>query len=139
MPNLHSTLTSELEEIGRLAEIIEAWAEDLDLPMKTVMETNLMLDELITNVISYGYRSEPGHPIDVSISIEGALMTIRLADKAPAFDPLQSETPDVTADIDDRDIGGLGIHFVRKLSQSMHYSRVDEQNVVVLEKTIPGR
>lgn len=135
---LTRTLDSNLNEIGVLAEALELWAEPLDLPMKAVMETNLMLDELITNIVSHGYGGEAGHPIDVSISLAADLLTIRLVDRAKPFNLLEVGEADTELGLDERDIGGLGVMFVRKLSKSIDYQRVDEQNIVTIEKVIPG-
>jgi anti-sigma regulatory factor (Ser/Thr protein kinase) len=132
------TIDSTLAEIGVLAEAIDAWAEGLDLPMKTVMETNLMLDELITNIVSYGYQSEAGHPIEVALHLAGDTLTIRLADSGPPFNLLDAAEADTALSLEDRDIGGLGIHFVRKLAQSIAYARENDQNVVTIEKLVPG-
>jgi serine/threonine-protein kinase RsbW len=134
----HSTIDSALTEIGVLAEAIEAWAEPMDLPMKTVMETNLMLDELITNIVSHGYAGEAGHPIDVDLGIAGDTLTIILTDSAAPFNLLDAAQADTELGIEERDIGGLGIHFVRKLAKSIAYARVNDRNVVTIEKLVPG-
>jgi anti-sigma regulatory factor (Ser/Thr protein kinase) len=139
MTMLQLRLDSDLTEIGRLAEALEVWAEPLDLPMKVVMETNLMLDELITNIITYGYGGTAGSNVDVSIEIAGDTLRITLADDAPEFNLLEAADTDTTASLDDRDIGGLGIHFVRKLASRIDYARRDNRNVVTLEKALPGR
>jgi serine/threonine-protein kinase RsbW len=131
-------IRSQLSEIGTLAEALEEWADGRELPLKPIMETNLMLDELITNIVTHGYGNRDDQAISVRVDLTDNMLEIRLTDQAPPFDLLQIEAADTEAGIDDRDIGGLGIHFVRKLSDSVAYERVAGQNVVIIRKRLPA-
>jgi anti-sigma regulatory factor (Ser/Thr protein kinase) len=125
----------KLEEIARLAESIDRWCSDAGVPAKTAYEINLMLDELITNTVSYGFADGRHGQIWVRIELvaDGELQ-ITLTDDAPPFNPIKLDDPDVGADIEHRRIGGLGIYFVKQLSERIEYSDLGNGNELRLLK-----
>ncbi|KUG29786.1 serine-protein kinase rsbw [hydrocarbon metagenome] len=129
-------LSNQLPELDRLAEAVEAFGERHGFPRKTVYQLRLVLDELLTNVISYGFSDNKDHEIEVEIRLAGSQLQFRIEDDAAPFDPLRVDSPDLTTTVEDRAIGGLGIHLVRKLMDSVHYERRDDKNRLFLEKTI---
>lgn len=128
-------LKNELEEIQSLAEAIELFGEENGIPAKTLFQINLALDELLTNTISYGYPEGGEHEILVSILPTGEReLRLEIRDDGKAFNPLDTEEPDISQDIDERPIGGLGIHLVRQMMDEIEYIRKDEQNILVMRK-----
>ncbi|WP_212745106.1 ATP-binding protein [Hydrogenophaga sp. 2FB] len=119
-------LENRLDEISKLAEAFEKWATDARVPQATIRAVNLMLDELISNVVMYAYPASQRGEILVDAWISPGQLEVRLTDHAFAFNSLQARQPDVRADIDDRRIGGLGIHFVRQLADVVTYERTTE-------------
>ena len=95
---------------------------------------NLSLDELLTNTISYGYDDGDSHRIDVAVRMEGSAIVVEISDDAKPFDPADAPQPDTGAMLEDRPIGGLGVHFVRKMMDGFRYSRSGGRNVVTLTK-----
>lgn len=95
---------------------------------------NLSLDELLTNTISYGYEDDGAHTIEIELSKDGNGVTVVLADDARAFDPTAAADPDIDADLDERALGGLGIHIVRAMMDEISYRRVDGRNELTLTK-----
>lgn len=129
-------LKNELEEIQLLAEAIELFGEENGIPAKALFQVNLALDELLTNTISYGYPEGGEHEILVSLILEGERkLRIEIHDDGEAFNPLETEEPDTSQDIDERPIGGLGIHLVRQMMDEIEYIRKDEQNILLIRKT----
>jgi serine/threonine-protein kinase RsbW len=129
------TMPPKLEEIARLAEAIEGWCLEAGVPYKTAFEINLMLDELITNTVSYGFSDGREGKIWVRIEHTGpSQLQITLTDNAPAFNPIDAHDPDVEADIEHRRIGGLGIYFVKQLSERIEYQALGEGNELRLWK-----
>lgn len=133
-PALHLTVRTDLSEIGRIADEIEAFCEEHGLGAGVAHAVNLSLDELLTNTISYGYDDASGHVIEIELAVDGDRLTIVLRDDARAFDPTQAPAPDLDADIDDRVLGGLGIHFVHTLMDEVRYRRADGHNLLTLTK-----
>jgi len=130
-------LHSRLEDIGTLADALDTWGESLDVPMATLGSVNLMLDELITNVILHGYGPQGQGSIEVCIDCLDQALDVTLRDQAPPFDPLSVPEPDTTLDIDAREIGGLGVHFVRRMADVVDYHHDGQSNVLHLRKNFP--
>ncbi len=139
MQVFQQTIDSKLAEIATLAQALEAWGEVAEVPPKALMEANLMLDELITNIIMHGYNGMPGHPVHISVTLAGKTLVLILKDFARPFNLLEQGLPNTELALEDRDIGGLGIHFVRKLADHIDYERIDESNVVTITKRFDTR
>lgn len=131
-------LHSRLEDIGALADALDTWGESLHIPMATLGSVNLMLDELITNVILHGYGPQGQGTIEVQIDCLDQALDVTLRDHAPPFDPLSVPAPDTTLDIDAREIGGLGVHFVRRMADVVDYHHDGQANVLHLRKNFPS-
>lgn len=124
------TLRNDLAEIPRLADAVAAFCAPLDPSPKDLMGLQLVLEELVTNVINHGYADGQPHTFTVSLSLEGRQVTAVIDDDAPAFDPLARAEVDTTLPLDQRPIGGLGVHLVKKLTQRAHYERRNGHNIL---------
>jgi serine/threonine-protein kinase RsbW len=131
-------MASRLEEIAPLTERISEWAVTVGVPQKTIASVLLMLDELISNIVMHGYRESTG-PVEVSGELQGDRLVIVLKDRAPAFNPLEIPRVDTSLSIEDRDIGGLGVHFVRTLADELAYRRIDAPDGAANELRIVKR
>jgi anti-sigma regulatory factor (Ser/Thr protein kinase) len=97
-----------------------------------------VLDELVSNVIKYGKASECGDAIDVSLTLDGTRLTIGVSDDGIAFNPLEAKAPDLHLPIADRPVGGLGIHIVKTLAETISYSRDNGRNNISLSLRLPS-
>lgn len=104
-----------MPEIETVNRVFNEFASQCDLPKSLKNKINIVFDELLTNTISYGYTNSKQHAINVNIEITSNLLTITIADDGVPFDPFKVDAPDTTLGIDERDIGGLGIHLVRNI------------------------
>lgn len=127
---------NSLDEIPRLAEAWEAFAAQRGIPARVVYHVNLVLDEVITNVISYGYPENGEHDVLVRVSLKGAQLMVTVVDGGRPFNPLDSPPPDLTAGVDDRPIGGLGVHFLRSFMDDVTYSRDGDHNRLSMRKQV---
>jgi anti-anti-sigma factor len=93
------------------------------------------LDELLTNTMEYGLAGGGGE-VTVEAELYADRLTVTLTDDGAEFDPFSRVTPDTTLSVDDRPIGGLGIHLVRNLVDDATYQRRSGRNVVVLTKRL---
>lgn len=129
---LKITVETREEELQRLAAAVDRFAEENDWPESLTFKVNLILEELTLNVIRYGH-DEGLHEVAVSIVSEAEALTIELADDGRPFDPLtDAAAPDLNASVEDRRIGGLGIHLSRSMSSDMRYRREDGKNCLTL-------
>jgi serine/threonine-protein kinase RsbW len=130
------SLKNDPAEIARLAPLVDAFCADHALQETTAAQLNLVLDEAITNIISYAYDDAAEHEIIVRISLARGALTAELVDDGRAFDPLQTEPPDLGAPLVERSVGGLGVHLMRRLMDDIRYRREGTRNHLVLAKRI---
>jgi serine/threonine-protein kinase RsbW len=132
-------MAADLSSIVSLADGLARWAGEAGLTDEAMFQINLVLEELVTNVIQHG--PGVGQPVSINVRIErdGDRLEIVLVDDARPFDPFAVPMPDLTADIEHRTVGGLGVHFVRALVDEWRYTRVNGQNVVWLRKSLAAR
>lgn len=132
-PMVHS-IPSRLEEIGRLADLVDAALADRP---ELAFSGNLCLEELITNTIVHGLGGAPDHFIEVRLSCDDTWLTLSVRDDAPPFDPfVEAPAPDLDADLDARPIGGLGVHLIRSLMDEVSTTHDGNGNRVVLRKRL---
>jgi sigma-B regulation protein RsbU (phosphoserine phosphatase) len=136
---LEVVLKNELGEIARLQGEVEEFAEANDVPMKISMKLLIALDELINNIISYGYVGDSEHEIVFRAHVSATTLTVVIEDDGKPFNPLDLETPDTEADVEDRELGGLGIHIVKEIMDTVAYERRGERNVLTLTAQLPER
>jgi serine/threonine-protein kinase RsbW len=101
--------------------------------VEEILDTQLALEEAMTNVIVHGY-GKPGERIVVSCHSSPDRIEIRLADTAPRFDPLSVPVPDLETSLEDRQVGGLGVYLIRKLMDDVSYWYENGWNVLTLSK-----
>ena len=135
---LDVTIRNDLAEIGRLAKHVDAFMAAHGLADKLAFELNLCLDELITNIVSYGYQDEREHGIRLQLTVDGSGLTVLLEDDARAFNPLEAAVPDTEASVEQRNVGGLGVHFVKSLVDRMDYRREAGLNRLTLWRRLDG-
>jgi anti-sigma regulatory factor (Ser/Thr protein kinase) len=137
MASVAAVLRNDRAEIRRLAGLAEQFGRAAQLGDDEVMNLNLVLDEIVTNVLDHGFDGLAGDAeIRLTLTREGDALTIRVEDNGRAFDPLQAAPPDLDAPIEDRPVGGLGIHIVRSVMETIEYQRRGGHNVLTMHKTI---
>jgi sigma-B regulation protein RsbU (phosphoserine phosphatase) len=136
-PRLDVTIANDLAELQRLAQAVEDFVARHGLPDKVAFNLNLCLDELITNIVSYGYEDGGRHDITVGLRIENGALVTEIADDGREYDPFtQAPIPDLEAGIEERMIGGLGVFLVKEFMDRTSWRRDNGRNVVTLIKTI---
>lgn len=127
-------LPAQLQEIEKLASAVEdALPERSDL----AFSANLCLDELITNTVLHGLQGAENRVIRVRMSMSEDWLEIIIKDDAPQFDPfVQVPPPDLDVDLDDRAVGGLGVHLVKTLMDEARTYYDGSGNLIVLLKTL---
>lgn len=113
---------------------MDAFCAEHDVSSEIAFAVNVSVDELLTNTISYGYKDSDPHRIEMTVRMEGTVLVVELSDDAKPHDPTAAPDPDIDASIEERPIGGLGVHFVRALMDGFVYRRSDGRNVVTLTK-----
>ena len=137
-PALNLTFKNDLSELARVAGAIEAHGKAHGWPAKWVLNLNISLDELITNIVSYAYQDSDEHEIRVTLANRnGSLVTV-VEDDGIEFDPFTAAPePDLDASVAERRIGGLGVYFVKTLMDEAIYERLDGRNRITLVQRPP--
>jgi sigma-B regulation protein RsbU (phosphoserine phosphatase) len=130
-------MKNEMSEVGRMRGFIFSVCREHNVDEETVKTLNLAAEECVANVINYAYpKGIRGH-VELTAEIVGGQLTLTVKDHGVAFDPTRHQDIDVEAGLDDRPIGGLGIHLVKTIMDTMTYQRtVDGYNVLTLTKQI---
>jgi anti-sigma regulatory factor (Ser/Thr protein kinase) len=121
---------------GKVNAAFADFAETHALPEGLRRSFNVALDELLANVRSHGMAGRDACSVTAEATLDDNRLTVTLTDDGPPFDPFSQSAPDTTLSVDDRQIGGLGIHLVRELMDDFSYQRRDGHNVVVLVKQV---
>jgi serine/threonine-protein kinase RsbW len=129
-------LKNDPAETERVTARLTKFGAHHALPDRIVARINLALDEAISNIVFYAYDDTDDYEIVVRISLTDGLLTAELVDDGRAFDPLQVAAPDVSAPLEERPVGGLGIHLVRHLMDDIQYRREGGRNHLVFTKRI---
>lgn len=128
---LDCRVPARLEAIETLADAVNEVLPDRDL----AFSVNVCLEELITNVIVHGLKGAADRFMQVQLIISDDWLEILLRDDAPRFDPfMQAPEPNLDLDVNDRPIGGLGVHMVKKLMDEVHADYDGAGNLIVLRK-----
>ena len=131
---LSLTIANRLEQLEGVAAQIDAFCAVHRISSDIAYALNLALDEVLTNVISYAYAGSAEHEIEVRLRRRPGLVVAEVEDDGRAFNPLDVPPPDLDAPIEDRPIGGLGLHIVRAMMDRVEYRRQAGHNVLTLTK-----
>ena len=129
-------LKSSLSELDRLCQNLETFGQKFGFSKKLIFEINLALDELFTNIISYGFKDDEEHVIKVTLTPDKDELCLCIEDDGMPFNPIDFETPDVSCSVEECKIGGLGIHIMKKLMDDVCYERCGDKNVLNLKKKL---
>jgi sigma-B regulation protein RsbU (phosphoserine phosphatase) len=130
-------LHNDLNELPRLRHEIEVFLNSFALPKDTIFSICLSLDEIFTNIVSYGYEDTAERQIEVVLRHDGECIVATVIDDGREYDPLADPIePDFNADIDERSVGGLGIFLVRTFMDQVSYRRDGERNRLVIVKRV---
>lgn len=122
------TLASKAEDLHILATELEGFCHRIGLPDAILFKLNLVLDELVTNAINYGFSGRSDGVIKIYLEQLDDVLSVHIQDNGAPFDPMQIPPPDLESDLDERQIGGLGLHFVREIMSQIHYQQIDGEN-----------
>ena len=129
-------LANDTKEVPKLQALVDEVCEAVEFDEKTSMQMRIAIEEAVVNVMDYAYP--PGQRGEVTIeatSTEGCLK-FTIIDSGKPFDPTVQAAVDTSLPARERRIGGLGIHIVRQMMDSINYERMDNLNVLTLKKNL---
>lgn len=131
-PKLEITIPNRLPENARVKDHFDTFSEHYGIPDKTRLKMHVVIDELLTNIISYAYLDDEKHDIGIKVELSADRLKVSMVDDGIPFNPLGIGTPDTDLSLEERKIGGLGIHLVRKMMDRVSYRRRIDKNVITV-------
>ena len=135
MKALKINLTNNISDLTILVTKLEQFFEENNTSSIS-MPMTLVLEELFTNTISHGASDGREVSIEVNLGIDKNELVMTYKDNGIPFNVLQLPDPDLTASIENREVGGLGVHYVKALTDSVEYEYVGKQNVLKMKKKL---
>ncbi|MBU2650600.1 MAG: ATP-binding protein [Bacteroidetes bacterium] len=137
MEKIRLHLKNDIGDLGKMIKELDRISNLWGLSMKDTMNINLLLEEIVTNIVFYAYDDEKDHSIVLSFEKIGNQIRIEVKDDGKPFNILEAREPDIEGkSLNERKIGGLGIHFVRHFSDEIHYDRKNDENILTIIKLI---
>lgn len=129
-------ITNALQDVALVHRLLANLAVTHGLPPGTVADMDVALDEVLSNIIKYGYTDSNRHEISIRFMVSTLELTAEVEDDGRPFDPLSVPPPELHKPLAERKIGGLGIHFLRTILTEVGYSRAGDRNRLVLKKLL---
>ena len=129
-------LKNDLSELDRLCLKLTDFGKTFNLPKKSVFQICLVMEEICSNIISYGYKDKNVHWIQVMIQLKNKMLEFQIEDDGIPFNPVETEKPDLTCPLDQREEGGLGCHLVKNIMDHVIYKRVNNKNILTVKKIL---
>ncbi len=125
-----------IAEMQKVVDMVDRFGAANHVPKRVVNDLNLCLDELLNNTISYGYADTGPHRIVVKLSVSKNRLVAEIQDDAKPFDPRSAPAAPPDGTLQSRQVGGLGVHFVKTLVDEMGYIRRGRYNLVKITKRL---
>ena len=131
MEAVEKTFLANLDILPAIVGFVSEHATAMGVHPKRVMHLELAVEEAAVNICSYAYEIPPGE-VTIRISRETEVVRIELVDAGVPFDPLAADAPDIRSELENREVGGLGIFLIRRMLDEVHYSRSGDRNILSL-------
>jgi len=128
------TVKNRIEDLLRVNALFESFATQHDIGGRLRYHLLVSIEEILTNIIKYGFDEEGVHPIHITFRRVEDQIEMEFEDRGREFNPLEIGEPDLDSPIEDRQLGGLGIHLVKKMVDEAKYRREGDRNILLLRK-----
>lgn len=135
---LSLVVRNHLSELQRIAEAVSVWCRENAVSAPAEFQVILALEEIVSNVIRYGWKDGGDHQLHVRLSRLEDQLRVEVEDDAAPFNPLEVPTADTNLPLEERPVGGLGIHLVRQIMDGLEYRRLAGKNLFIMSKKTTG-
>ncbi len=129
---LSISFANDMQELTHVLQVVNVFLEPRELQSKLIYAVNLILEEILMNIVKYGYDDEESHAIEVQIEVEQEEVALTVIDDGKEFNPLTIPRPDHSKSAMDRLEEGLGLQFVRHMRNAMEYRREKDKNILTI-------
>ena len=129
------TVKNRIEDLLRVNSVFESFATQHEIGGRLRYHLLVSIEEILTNIIKYGFDEEGIHPIHITFRHSQGQIEMEFEDRGREFNPLEIGEPDLDSPIENRQLGGLGIHLVRQMMDEAKYRREGDRNILMLRKS----
>jgi len=130
------SIENNISELEKVAGMYEKFASSQQLPSRINNAVLMVLDEILNNIINYAYTDNDAHEINIYFSILEDRLCLQIEDDGKPFNPLEIPKADRQSKLEDRPIGGLGIHLTKSIMDNLTYNYKNRKNCLLLEKNL---
>ena len=130
------TLTNNIRELDKLEPFLDAFFEQENLDKSLMPQINLALEEAATNVIMYAYPEGEKGAAELTLEVVKGQICATISDTGVPFNPLEQKEPDLDVSLEERQIGGLGIHLIKEIMDEVRYAHEEGRNVLKMRKKL---
>ncbi|SMD06241.1 Anti-sigma regulatory factor (Ser/Thr protein kinase) [Desulfocicer vacuolatum DSM 3385] len=127
-----NTWPATLNSLTSIQEFVQNHITPASLQTGKLPVIHVIVEEIITNIINHAYKDTDSGNISIEFQQLNDKVIISFADTGPPFDPLTADPPDITKEIDERDIGGLGLFMVTQMADDIEYKRSNHKNIITV-------
>ena len=127
------TLTNDIDELSRLEPFLENFFDQNSLDTTLLPRVNLAMEEALANVIMYAYPKGEKGEVTLTANIDDNAICMEIRDKGMPFNPLQQQEADLNVSLEERQIGGLGIHLIKEIMDEVRYAYENGHNVLQMQ------
>ena len=128
-------MAAKLEELSGLQQQVARFGAAQGWPGDWEYQVELAIEELVVNIVNYGFDADSAGRVELVLDSGPDALRIEITDNGRPFDPFnEAPPPDLDSDVDERPIGGLGVHFVKTMMDEASYRREGDRNHVTLVK-----
>ena len=128
-------IEAKIENLDKLNEFVHNAISDLNFEKKSIMQLDLIVEEIFVNIANYAYSPKTGLA-KILLDIKCEWISLTFIDSGIPYNPLEQSDPDVNLSVDEREIGGLGIFLTKKFVDKISYQYINNQNVLTIEKIL---
>lgn len=126
-------IEGKLENLAQIADFIGSSMKEFGFDDKKVFNIQMAVDEACANIIEHAYIDDVGR-IHISCFMKDEKVFVVIKDRGKSMDPSSIKTPDITASLEDRKIGGLGVYFIKTMMDEVKYEFRNGENVLIMTK-----
>ena len=131
-------MSNDIEELNKLEPFLNGIFEREHLDMSMLPQIDLALEEAVTNIIMYAYPEGEKGTAELTVEVADGQISATLIDSGTPFNPLQQQEANLDVSLEERKIGGLGIHLIREIMDVVEYAYEDGRNVLKMKKNGRG-
>ena len=129
-------INNQRNQIDTVRKLFDDYSKENKLTEKTSHDIQMALDELLTNIVSYGYEDTDEHWIDVHFGVDDGVLKVEIVDDSKPYNILERDDPDISLSMEDKPIGGLCVFLIKKLMSSVDYYTKERKNHLVMTKEL---